>query len=83
MIVGAQVETPAVFTFIDARPYNWLPEEIETDPRGFIRTGPAVSNRSAGWEHRQPYFLESSKPGVFAAGDVRQGSMKRLASDLG
>ena len=79
-----EVETTAVFAFIGARPHtDWLPEDIEADPSGFIRTGPAVSNRAAGWEHRQPYFLETSRPGVFAAGDVCQGSMKRVASAVG
>jgi thioredoxin reductase (NADPH) len=78
------VATPAVFTFIGAVPRtDWLPPEIETDAKGFIRTGRAVA-RSPHWSaERPPFLLETSQPGVFAAGDARLGSVKRVASAVG
>jgi thioredoxin reductase (NADPH) len=77
-------ETPAVFSFIGAVPRtDWLPREIATDPKGFVRTGPALA-QSPGWmAARQPFLLETSRPGVFAAGDVRADSVKRVASAVG
>jgi thioredoxin reductase (NADPH) len=78
------VETPAVFTFIGAVPHTeWLPEGIETDQEGFIKTGSAVANSPFWTAQRQPHFLETSRSGVFAAGDVRSGSMKRVTSAVG
>jgi thioredoxin reductase (NADPH) len=81
---GRMVQTPAVFSFIGAVPRTeWLPPEIERDDKGFVRTGPAVA-QSAHWtSRRQPFLLETSRPGVFAAGDVRSGSVKRVASAVG
>jgi thioredoxin reductase (NADPH) len=80
------VETPAVFSFIGAVPRtDWLPPEIERDARGFIRTGAELA-QSPHWtsrRQRQPFLLETSRPGVFAAGDVRSGSVKRVASAVG
>jgi thioredoxin reductase (NADPH) len=78
------VHTPAVFTFIGAIPCtNWLPREIETDSKGFVKTGPLVSASPYWTAEREPFFLETSRPGVFAAGDVRFGSTKRVASAVG
>jgi thioredoxin reductase (NADPH) len=73
-----------VFSFIGADPRtSWLPREIERDGKGFIRTGSDLA-RSPYWTAgRQPYLLETSRPGVFAAGDVRSGSVKRVASAVG
>src|SRR6266542_401383 len=78
------LETPAVFSFIGATPHtDWLPVEIERDEKRFVRTGPAMA-QSAHWTaRRQPFLLETSRPGVFAAGDVRSGSVKRVASAVG
>jgi thioredoxin reductase (NADPH) len=78
------VACPALFSFIGATPRtDWLPPEIERDDRQFVRTGLAVA-RSPSWTlARQPYLLETSRPGVFAAGDVRAGSVKRVASAVG
>ena len=78
------VETPAVFTFIGAVPHTeWLPLGIETDQEGFIKTGSAVTDSPFWTAQRPPHFLETSRPGVFAAGDVRSSSMKRVASAVG
>jgi thioredoxin reductase (NADPH) len=78
------LETPGVFSFIGAEPRtSWLPQEIERDAKGFVRTGTSLA-RSRYWTSgRQPFLLETSRPGVFAAGDVRSGSVKRVASAVG
>lgn len=78
------VWTPAVFTFIGAIPCtDWLPTEIEIDSKGFVRTGRAVADSPHWSAGREPFPLETSHPGVFAAGDVRLGSVKRVASAVG
>jgi thioredoxin reductase (NADPH) len=79
------VQTGAVFSMIGAKPCTkWLPREIECDPRGFIKTGTAVAQAPAWLGHeRAPGPLETSRPGVFAAGDVRSGSVKRCAAAVG
>jgi thioredoxin reductase (NADPH) len=78
------VQTPAVFTFIGAVPRtDWLPAEIERDNKGFIRTGQALSQSPHWHSPRQPFLLETSRAGVFAAGDVRSDSIKRVASAVG
>ncbi len=78
------IETPAVFSFIGATPRTeWLPAEVERDAKGFVLTGSAVA-RSQRWDAaRAPFLLETSRRGVFAAGDVRSGSVKRVASAVG
>ena len=78
------VRTSAVFTFIGAIPCTeWLPVEIETDSKGFVKTGRLVSASPYWTARREPFLLETSRPGVFAAGDVRLGSTKRVASAVG
>jgi thioredoxin reductase (NADPH) len=79
------VQTCALFSMIGAKPCTaWLPPEIERDAKGFIKTGNAVAN-SLKWKSmdRPPGHLETSWPGVFAAGDVRSGSVKRCAAAVG
>ena len=79
------VRTPAVFSMIGARPCTeWLPAEIERDEKGFIKTGADVAEAPA-WSanKRRPAPLETSLPGIFAAGDVRSGSVKRCAAAVG
>src|SRR5439155_20347830 len=79
------VRTPAIFSMIGAIPCtDWLPAEIERDEKGFIKTGPAAAN-APGWKasKRPPGPLETSLPGIFAARDVRAGSVKRCAAAVG
>jgi thioredoxin reductase (NADPH) len=79
------VRTPAVFSMVGAKPCTeWLPAEIERDDKGFIKTGTAVADAPA-WRasKHQPTPMETSLPGIFAAGDVRSGSVKRCASAVG
>jgi thioredoxin reductase (NADPH) len=80
---AARLEVVALFSFIGAVPRTeWLPAEIETDPSGFVLTGSAVKP-PAKESRRDPFLLETSRRGVFAAGDVRAGSVKRVASAVG
>jgi thioredoxin reductase (NADPH) len=83
-----QVPATSLFVFIGAAPgTEWLPASILRDDKGFLLAGPDL--RIDGklpdiWkEQREPYLLESSVPGVFVAGDVRRGSIKRVASAVG
>ena len=79
------VRTPAVFSMIGAKPCTeWLPADIARDDKGFIKTGTAVADEPA-WRasKHQPTPLETSLPGIFAAGDVRSGSVKRCAAAVG
>jgi thioredoxin reductase (NADPH) len=64
---------------------EWLPQEIARDPQGYVITGREVLDQDAvTWEPaRDPLMLETSMPGVFAAGDVREGAIKRVASAVG
>jgi thioredoxin reductase (NADPH) len=78
------IETAAVFSFIGATPRtDWLPAEIEKDEKDFVRTGIALADSPHWTLKRQPFLLETSRPGIFAAGDVRSGSVKRVASAVG
>src|ERR671916_468981 len=80
--------TGSLFIFIGAAPKTgWLEGVVERDDRGFILSGPDISKngkRPRGWAlDRDPFLLETSVPGVFVAGDVRHGSIKRCASAVG
>lgn len=79
-----KIRVAGVFSFIGAIPRTaWLPPEIETDAKGFIKTGAPVAASSHWRLERPPFFLETSRAGVFAAGDVRSDSVKRIASAVG
>jgi thioredoxin reductase (NADPH) len=82
------VPTGFLFVFIGAAPCtDWLDEVVQRDQRGFVVTGPDLlrgGKRPPGWPlDRDPYYLEASVPGVFAAGDARANSVKRVASAVG
>jgi thioredoxin reductase (NADPH) len=79
------VPAGALFVLIGARPHTaWLPDEVARDAGGFVLTGADLPLEESGWPlERPPLLLESSLPGVFAAGDVRHGSIKRVASAVG
>ena len=83
-----RVPASSVFVFIGAEPgTTWLPPSIERDEKGFLLAGPDLrvdGKWPPSWkEPREPFLLESSAPGVFIAGDVRHGSVKRVASAVG
>jgi thioredoxin reductase (NADPH) len=78
------VAADGLFLMLGARPHTeWLPEEIDRDSRGFVLTGADLRDDRAWPLDRSPFLLETSMPGVFAAGDVRHGSVKRVASAVG
>jgi thioredoxin reductase (NADPH) len=83
-----QLPASSLFIFIGAQPRTeWLPNEVQRDDRGFIFSGPDLlrdGKRPNGWTFdRDPGLLESSVPGIFVVGDVRHGSVKRVASGVG
>jgi thioredoxin reductase (NADPH) len=83
-----RVETPSVFLFLGARPCTrWLDGTVALDGKGFIRTGPdLLPEEAAAFHHkagRAPTLFETSRPRVYAVGDVRSGSVKRVASAVG
>jgi thioredoxin reductase (NADPH) len=87
---GDTQRTPAfaLFIFIGAKPHtDWVGDVVERDPQGFILTGRSLvrgGRRPKGWHlDRDPFFLETSVAGIFAAGDVRHRSVKRVASAVG
>jgi thioredoxin reductase (NADPH) len=76
----------SLFAFIGAdAETSWLPESLLRDAQGFVCTGRDIADAAtAAWPlQRDPFLLESSLPGIFAAGDVRHGSIKRVASSVG
>lgn len=78
------VEAAALFLLLGAQPRTgWLPPEVLRDERGFILTGPDLDGLAEAPPGRPRLLLETSMPGVFAAGDVRHGSVKRVASAVG
>jgi thioredoxin reductase (NADPH) len=83
-----RVPATSMFIFIGALPRTeWLAGMVERDERGFILTGPDLirdGQRPKGWTlDRDPFLLETNVPGLFAVGDVRHGSVKRVASGVG
>lgn len=82
------IPATSLFIFIGAMPQtDWLDGVVERDERGFILTGPDLKHdgkRAKGWnQERDPFLLETNVPGIFAAGDARHKSVKRVASGVG
>jgi len=83
-----RVDAQALFVFIGAEPCTaWLDAKLATDEHGFLLTGSELRlthlDPAGGGHDRPPLPLETSRPGVFAAGDVRSGSIKRVVSAVG
>ena len=77
-------DAASIFIFIGAdAETGWLPDEIARDPRGYILTGSDARSTGRWHEGRDPYLVETTVPGIFAAGDVRAGSVKRCAAGVG
>jgi thioredoxin reductase (NADPH) len=81
-------EVAALFIFIGTRPHtDWLPPDVLRDQKGFVLTGRDHAMRkqfARHWkEKREPLLLETTVPGIFAAGDVRSGAMNRVAAAVG
>jgi thioredoxin reductase (NADPH) len=86
--VQETVPTAALFIFTGAEPCaGWLSGVVKLDEHGFVLTGPQIfenGKRPKSWDvDREPFLLESSVPGIFVVGDVRSGSVKRVASAVG
>ena len=81
----SQLPARALFVFIGASPHTeWLENQLATDRAGFLLTGRDVDSEDAvEYDGDRPLFLETSRPGIFAVGDVRCGSLKRFASAVG
>jgi len=71
VMIGADAET------------SWLPHEVARDEHGYVLTGPHAAATGAWSQERDPFALETTAPGIFAAGDVRSGSVKRVAAGVG
>jgi thioredoxin reductase (NADPH) len=84
---GERLDSPAraLFVFIGASPHTeWLQGQLDTDRAGFLLTGRDVEGDDlAEYDGERPLFLETSRPGIFAVGDVHSGSIKRVASAVG
>lgn len=79
-----EVKAGAVFIFIGQEPRtDWIADVVETDERGFILTGSDITSLQGWTADRDPLPMETSVPGIFAAGDVRHGSTKRVATSTG
>ena len=81
----SQVASKALFVFIGASPHTeWIDHQLATDKAGFLLTGRDIGADALDeFRGEQPLFLETSRPGVFAVGDVHAGSIKRVASAVG
>lgn len=82
---GTQIMAKAMFIFVGALPHTeWLGGQLATDGHGFLLTGRDIQGDDlAQYDGERPLFLETSRPGIFAVGDVHSGSIKRVASAVG
>jgi len=77
-------DAKALFVLIGAEAQtDWLPSEIARDEHGFVLTGTDATKTGQWKADREPFALETSTPGIFAVGDIRSGSVKRVASSVG
>jgi thioredoxin reductase (NADPH) len=77
-------ETKVLFVLIGAEAAtDWLPTEISRDDHGFVSTGSDAMKSEQWTADREPFALETSAPGIFAVGDIRSGSVKRVAASVG
>jgi thioredoxin reductase (NADPH) len=78
-------EAAAVFVFVGAQPHSdFIKGLVAVNEKGFILTGTDLPTDPKVWPlERDPYLMETSVPGIFAAGDVRHGSLRRVASAVG
>jgi len=82
--VTSTLAVRGLFVFIGAQPStNWLGGQLAQDSRGFLLTGSSIPDAQLDDTDRLPLFLETSRPGIFAVGDVRSGSVKRAATAIG
>ena len=81
----SELDVRALFVFIGASPHtDWLGGQVATDDHGFLLTGRDIQGDDlAEYGDERPFFLETSRPGIFAVGDVHSGSIKRVASAVG
>jgi thioredoxin reductase (NADPH) len=80
----SELECRALFVFIGADPHtDWLRGHVAMDEHCFLLTGRDVQGEDLMAYSTEPFFLETSRPGIFAVGDVRSGSIKRVASGVG
>jgi thioredoxin reductase (NADPH) len=80
----SELAVTGLFIFIGAKPgTEWLAGQLAEDRHGFLLTGSDIPAVQLEHENLTPFFLETSRPGVFAAGDVRSGSVKRVAAAIG
>ena len=80
----SELAVRGLFVFIGAKPRtDWLAGQLAEDSHGFLLTGTDIPAAGPGGETTTPLFLETSRPGIFAVGDVRSGSVKRAAAAIG
>ncbi|HEY2693672.1 MAG TPA: NAD(P)/FAD-dependent oxidoreductase, partial [Streptosporangiaceae bacterium] len=80
----SELAVQGLFVFIGAQPRTgWLAGQLAEDSRGFLLTGSGIPATALGDQAATPLFLETSRPGIFAVGDVRSGSVKRAAAAIG
>jgi thioredoxin reductase (NADPH) len=81
---AAELAIAGLFVFIGAKPgTGWLTGQLAEDRHGFLLTGTDIPATRRENENLTPLFLETSRPGIFAVGDVRSGSVKRVAAAIG